>query len=235
MSGSGAVPRRLTEHLVSWLGCWPDAATADSIRGVKIVGHESRLRPGWDGRVHDVIGVATPTFAVLSVPPHAACELGDAVGTGSLAGDLDALRTAVPNALARPGSVGFGLFRWSDSPTPTPDLGEWVLNDDPRVPEWLRPFNGDLLIAWDDQGAYGAGVGRKQHDEFGHELSVVTEPSLRGRGVGRRLVATAARRVLAEGAIPTYLHAPDNHASAKVADAAGFPDLGWRIIGFWGR
>ncbi len=200
-----------------------------------IVGHEARLRPGWDGHVHDVVGVATPTFAVLSVPPHAARELGDAVGTGTLAGDLDILRTAVPAALGRQGSVGLGLFRWSDSPTDTPNAGEWVSNDDPRVPDWLRPFNGDLLIAWDDEGAYGAGVGRKQHDEFGHELSVATEPSLRGRGIGRHLVARAARRVLAEGAIPTYLHAPDNHASAKVADAAGFPDLGWRVIGFWGR
>lgn len=235
MSGSGAVPTRLTEHLRSWLGDWPDPSSAQTPRGVLIVGHESRLHPGWDGHVHNVIGVATPTFAVLSVPPHVARELSDAVGTGSLAGDLDALRTAVPNALGRPGSVGLGLFRWSDSPTLTPDVGEWVPTGDPRVPDWLRPFNGDLLIAWDDEGVYGAGVGRKQHDKFGHELSVGTEPSLRGRGIGRQLVATAARRVLAEGAIPTYLHAPDNHASAKVADAAGFPDRGWRIVGFWGR
>lgn len=235
MSGHASVPRRLTEHLVNWLGDWPDSSTAETPQGVVIVGHEARLEPGWDGHVHDVIGVATPTFAVLSVPPHAVRELTSAVGTGSLAGDLDVLRTAVPNALGRPGSVGLGLFRWSDSPTETPDVGDWVATDDPRVPEWLRPFNGDLLIAWDEHGAYGAGVGRKQHDEYGHELSVGTEPSLRGRGIGRQLVATAARRVLDEGAIPTYLHAPDNHASAKVADAAGFPDLGWRIVGFWGR
>lgn len=200
-----------------------------------IVGHDRRLDPGWNGHIHDVIGVATPTFAVLSVPTHAARELGEAVGTGSLDGDLDVLRTAVPDALGRPGSLGLGLFRWSDAPTPTPDVGEWVPTEDPRVPGWLHPFNGDVLIAWDDEGSYGAGVGRKQHDGFGHELSVSTELSLRGRGIGRSLVATAARRVLADGAIPTYLHAPDNFASAKVADAAGFPDLGWRIVGFWSR
>ncbi len=235
MSGRGAVPRRLVEHLANWLGDWPDSSITEKHTGVIIVGHEARLHPGWDGHVHDVIGVATTTFAVLSVPPHAARELGEAVATGSLAGDLDLLRIAVPKALGRPGSVGLGLFRWSDSPTATPDVGEWVPADDPRVPDWLRPFNGDLLIAWDGGGAYGAGVGRKQHDAFGHELSVGTEPSLRGRGIGRHLVATAARRVLAEGAIPTYLHAPDNHASARVADAAGFPDIGWRIVGFWGR
>jgi hypothetical protein len=37
--------------------------------------------------------------------------------------------------------------------------------------------------------------------------------------------------VLAAGAVPTYLHDPANHASAKVAAAAGFPDLGWKAVG----
>lgn len=228
-------PSRLVEHLAHWLGDWPDPSQSDSLRGVEIIGHDGRIQPGWDGHVHHVIGVATPTFAVLSVPPHTVDELRHAVGTGSLDTDVAALRGALPRVLGREGSLGLGLFRWSDSPTPTPDAGEWIDRADPRVPEWLRPFNGDLLIAWDDNGAYGAGVGRKQHDEFGHELSVGTEPALRGRGIGRELVATAARRVLDDGAIPTYLHAPDNHASAKVADAAGFADVGWKIVGFWGR
>ena len=49
-----------------------------------------------------------------------------------------------------------------------------------------------------------------------------------GRG---RLVAQAARRVLDEGAVPTYQHDPANIASARVADAAGFPDRGWRSAG----
>ena len=39
-------------------------------------------------------------------------------------------------------------------------------------------------------------------------------------------MAQAARRVLDEGAVPTYLHAVDNHASAHLATAAGFPDRG---------
>jgi len=43
-------------------------------------------------------------------------------------------------------------------------------------------------------------------------------------------VAQAARRVLADGAVPTYLHAFDNEASARVADAAGFPDRGWHVF-----
>ena len=222
-------------HLTHWLGDWPDPSRSAHLRGVEIVGYDDRLEPGWDGQVHDVVGVATATFAVLSVPSHAAKELRHAIGTGSLEEDIAALRHAVPRALGRQGSLGLGLFRWSDSPAETPDVGEWVPTIDPRVPQWLRPFNGDVLVAWDGEGTYGAGVGRKQHDSFGHELSVGTEPSLRGQGIARRLVATAARRVLDDGAIPTYLHAPDNHASAKVADAAGFADLGWRVVGFWGR
>jgi len=91
-----------------------------------------------------------------------------------------------------------------------------------------------VLVTWDDDGAYGAGVGRKQHDRFGHELAVATEEPLRGRGLARRLVVTAARRVIDDGAVPTYLHDDANVASAHVADAAGFPDLGWRIVGVWG-
>lgn len=60
------------------------------------------------------------------------------------------------------------------------------------------PFNGDVVIAWDDQRNYGAGVGCKHHDRWGHELAVVTEEALRGGGIARRLSAQAGRRVLAD-------------------------------------
>jgi predicted GNAT family acetyltransferase len=43
-------------------------------------------------------------------------------------------------------------------------------------------------------------------------------------------VVTAARRVLADGRVPTYLHDLRNHASAHVAEASGFPDRGWRLL-----
>ena len=36
------------------------------------------------------------------------------------------------------------------------------------------------------------------------------------------------------GVVPTYLHDPANTASAKVADAAGFPDRGWTVLGMAG-
>ncbi len=181
--------------------------------------------------MHRYIGVCTPTAAILSVPPDQAAAIGAITRTGSLAGDIAALREHLGELIGTTVGVVRGPFRWSSDPSDTPDTGEWISTKDPRVPEWLLPFNGDVLIAWDDDGNYGAGVGRKQHDTDGHELSVGTEAALRGRGIARLLVATAARRVLDDGAVPTYLHAPDNHASAKVAEAAGFPDRGWTFLG----
>jgi GNAT superfamily N-acetyltransferase len=124
------------------------------------------------------------------------------------------------------------VFRWSTSPAPLPDAGIWVPYDDPRVPQWLRPFGGEVLVVLDGE-QYVAGVGVKRHDDAGHELAVGTEEAARGRGLARRLVAQAARRVLDEGAVPTYLHAPGNIGSARAADAAGFPDRGWSVIGFF--
>ena len=129
------------------------------------------------------------------------------------------------------------MFRWSTDPAPSDDPGDWVPTDDPRLPDWLRPFDGDVLVAF-VPGAEGvevvAGVGRKQHDPHGHELAVVTEEGHRGQGWATRLVTQAARRVLADGAVPTYLHALDNLASARTADASGFPDHGWTIFGLFG-
>ena len=118
------------------------------------------------------------------------------------------------------------------APADLPDAGTWIAADDPSVPEWLWPFGGEVLVAVDPAtGEHLSGVGVKRHDAFGHELAVVTRPAAEGRGLGRRLVAQAARRVLDEGAVPTYLHAVDNHASAHLATAAGFPDLGWAVYG----
>lgn len=218
------VPGRLAAHLEAWLGAWPPPPG-----GVEVVGSPKRDEPGWDGNVHAVLGVATPDGAVLSVPParvQSVRALGDT---------LSAMAGGLPDAVGQPGGrFGSGRFRWSTAPAAIDGAGEWVPRTDPRVPEWLRPFNGDVLVAWDDAGAYGAGVGRKMHDRYGHELAVATEEPLRGRGLARQLVVRAARRVLDDGAVPTYLHDDANLASARVADAAGFPDAGWRILGVWG-
>ena len=224
------IPERLQAHFRTFLGAWPPLSP-----GITVVGSATRSTPGWDAKVHDMIGIVSPFGGVLSVPEHAVEGVAALVSGDDLAVDLAALHggpTALLAAMGRAGAIEQDVFRWSNAPTDGDDVGEWVASDDPRLPDWLRPFNGDLLIAWDDSGAYGAGVGRKQHDRCGHELSVGTEPALRGRGLARHLVATVARQVLAEGAIPTYVHVPDNHASAKVAEAAGFPDLGWTMLSF---
>ena len=98
-----------------------------------------------------------------------------------------------------------------------------------RVSPFFPP-RGDVLVALEGDEVV-AGVGRKIHDRHGHELAVVTEPGHRGEGWAKRLVSQAAERVLADGAVPTYLHAPGNEASARTADACGFPDRRWRILG----
>ena len=122
------------------------------------------------------------------------------------------------------------VFRWATEPAALEPLGEWRPADDPALPDWLRPFGGDVLAVFDDNGAYLAGVGLKRHDDFVWEIAVGTEPAARGKGLARRLVATAARAVLDAGRVPTYLHDLTNHASAHVAEAAGFPDRGWGYL-----
>ncbi|HZD65676.1 MAG TPA: GNAT family N-acetyltransferase [Acidimicrobiales bacterium] len=217
------VERRLTAHLRTWLGMWPPPPGQ-----LAVVGSPGRERPGWDGQVRPVAGVVREDGAgVLSVPPGVRARIAPlaAEGPGRLG---PALGSALGLGTA---TLGRGVFRWSAAPARFPEVGEWVATTDPRVPAWLSPFGGTVLIAWDHDGRYGAGVGCKRHDPWGRELAVVTEEHLRGRGIARALVAQAAAAVLAAGRVPTYLHRPDNQASASVAAAAGFPDRGWEVLG----
>lgn len=218
---------KLTGFLREWLGDWPPADE------LKVISWPGRDLPGWDGGSRLGLGVESPNGAVLSVSPS--------LGIDPYALDLDRIEaamhtrdaeTAVPALLGRPDLRFYsGTFHWSDAPANLPEIGEWVGNDDPRIPAWLRAFNGDVLVTWGRDGRYAAGVGRKLHNRHGHELAVGTEPAQRGRGLATSLVAQAARRVLDDGAIPIYLHDPANVGSQRVAEAAGFPDRGWRILG----
>ena len=213
------VDDRLAAHLARWLGRWPGGP------GLTVVGSARRVQPGWDGTVYAVVGVAdAEERGVLSVPAPAVDAVRAVLATGD--------RARVPAAAGVGGRFFTGVFRWSTAPADLPDAGTWIAADDPSVPEWLWPFGGEVLVAVDPAtGEHLSGVGIKRHDAFGHELAVVTRPEAEGRGLGRRLVAQAARRVLDEGAVPTYLHAVDNHASAHLATAAGFPDRGWAVYG----
>jgi hypothetical protein len=217
-------PARLVAHLRSWLGAWPPEGR------LTVVGSPKREQPGWDGRVQRFLGVADPQAVVLSVPPGAADRVR------ALGDDLNApgYGPALATALGKPDRIlGRGVFRWSTQPAVDEDAGVWLPRDDPRVPRWLHPFNGDVLVALDDRGEYLSGVGLKRHDPAGWELAVVTDVRARGRGLARRLVAQAARHTIAAGAVPTYLHDAGNLASARTATAAGFPDRGWSVLGLW--
>ncbi|MEV0458461.1 GNAT family N-acetyltransferase [Catellatospora methionotrophica] len=215
---------RLTDFLAEYLGRWTEAD------GLTVVGSPARTLPGWDGKVRDVVGVSTPRGGVLSVAPDTADAVRDAVRT------WDDVAARLPVALGRPDATAYrGVFRWTTGPADLPDAGEWVPALDPRVPEWLHPFGGHVLITFDDAGRYAAGVGVKRHNPAGMEISVGTEEAHRGRGLATALVAQAARWIIAQGAVPIYLHDPENTASDRTARSAGFPDLGWHIVGVGGR
>ncbi|HET9075767.1 MAG TPA: GNAT family N-acetyltransferase [Acidimicrobiales bacterium] len=214
----------LARHLSAWLGAWPPPDGT-----LQVVASPRRVQPGWDGRVRPLIGVLTTSGGVLSVPPDRLEGARRALGAVTLE-DLPGAYPAVAAAVGGPaGRLVEGVFRWTAQPAALPDAGEWRPVGDPVVPPWLHPFGGDVLVTL-RHGRYVAGVGLKRHDPTGQEVAVVTEPEARGQGLARRLVAQAARRVAAGGAVVTYLHAPDNHASARVAEASGFPDLGWRVV-----
>jgi GNAT superfamily N-acetyltransferase len=213
-------PPLLRAHLASWLGAWPAVAAVDTVAS------PARALPGWDGQVHPVVAVGGPRGLVLSVPADAARGVAAAVRGHHPcdASFVDALGSVV-GLPGRP--VTRLVFRWCTAPAALPDLGIWLATSDPVLPMWLRGFNGEVLVAFDDAGLPVSGVGLKKHTPFGQELAVATNPQARGRGLAAALVAQAARRVLAEGAVPTYLHLVDNEASARTAEAAGFSDRDW--------
>lgn len=212
---------QLVDFLAEYLGAWPDTP------GLTVIGAEVRVRPAWDGRVNDVVGVAGPRTAVISVPPDAADSVRERVHGWEQAESI------LPKVLARQDSqVYYGTFRWTYRPADLSDAGIWIPVHDRRVPSWLHPFGGDALITLID-GEYAAGVGIKRHNASGMEISVGTEPEHRGKGLASRLVAQAARWILAQDAIPIYLHDPSNVASDRTANTAGFPDEGWQILSMW--
>ncbi len=213
------VAERLNRHLRSWLGAWPPVA------GVTVVGCARREEPSWDGEVRPFAGIVAPEGAILSVPPDRADAVRAAGST------LEDVLDGLPEALGVPGAVvGRGVYRFSVSPPHVDPIGEWVAAGDPDVPPWLRPFGGRVLVVRED-GHYVAGLGVKRHDELGHEVAVATEEGWRGRGLARTLVALAAADILRGGGVPIYLHGHGNAASARVAQAAGFPDRNWFVLG----
>jgi GNAT superfamily N-acetyltransferase len=217
----------LTRFLQVWLGAWPPHNGA----GITVVGHPARDKPRWDGAEQLALGVTDAQGrGVLSVPPAHRAAVAELLAGLDADAAAQVMAERLPALLQRPEQICFtGVFRWSQAPTELPDAGAWEPSDGPDLPDWLRPFPGEVLVARDPDGGYLAGVGLKPHDVSGIEISVGTHERARGQGLARRLVARAARRIVAGGAVAVYLHEPANTASARVADAAGFPDLGWKV------
>jgi len=211
----------LHAHLALELGEWPP------LSALSVTTSATRATAGWDGVIRRITGVQTPQGAVLSVP----AELVEA--TRKVTADevsLQRARPALEELLG--GTLGEAAFRWCEEPEDLKPIGQWVPVGDPGLPDWLLPFGGEALVVRDDQGQYLAGIGLKRHNDFCREIAVGTEDAARGQGLARRLVATAARHILDHGMVPLYFHALDNEASARVADAAGFPDRNWRLLFF---
>lgn len=220
------VRRRLDDHIQQWLGVWPPQIQ------YQIVVAPERDLPGWDGVAHPIQGIHSPEGSIVAVSPQYAHLFRDIDPEALI---LDLLRTPdanprVSTRLGIPVRAGMPVFRWSERAAEQPEIGEWVLAEDPRLPDWLRPFGGDVLAAFDERDSYVAGVGLKVHNHLAQEISVGTERDYQGRGYGRMLVAQATRSIIARGGIPIYQHDARNISSARVAEAAGFPDRGWRAI-----
>lgn len=216
----------LERHLEIFLGAWPS-----STRYLTVAESTRRTEPSWDGSVQSFVGVVEESGrGVLSVPPGVGSRIARVV-EGIVGRERSRLRELPSLILGNGGQYFEGIFRYCLEPSTFPEVGTWLPAQSVRVPAWLKPFGGQVLLALDDQGEYLGGVGIKNHTPYGRELAVVTEEAARGRGIARALVAQAAARVLFEGAVPIYLHREDNVASAKVAEAVGFSERGWRVLG----
>ena len=216
---------RLNAHFLRWLGAIPEHDRP------QLIITPLRDEPGWDGKIRPIQGVTGPEGTVLAVSPEHA-NLFEGVDVKDVFADAGA-RDGHQRLATRLGTtIAFGMpiFRWSEHAAVLPDAGEWIDAGDPRMPDWLRPFNGGVLIAFDKHGEYSAGVGIKRHNELAGEISVATDPAHRGRGYATRLVAQAARRIIEEGGVPIYQHGGGNEASARAAVSAGFPDRGWHML-----
>lgn len=220
-----AVRERLNAHFLQWIGAIPRPGHP------QLVITELRDAPGWDGKVRPIQGVAGPEGTVLAISPdYAGVFAGvDLVALFEDAGKSDG-NARIERRLGMPVAAGMPIFRWSEATPVLPEPGQWVETDDPRIPDWLRPFNGGILVALDADERYMAGVGLKRHNDIAREISVGSESRHRGKGLATRLVAQAAREIIGGGGVPIYQHGGGNLASARAATSAGFPDRGWHML-----
>ncbi len=160
--------------------------------------------------------------AVLAVAPrHAPLLRQHLHGPATLLPALEAVAARLP------GHLFSGVARTGVA-IPPPAVEVTVLDAiDPRLPDWVHGhFTGEAWVVLDDHGTVLSTAVLKRYDDRLREISVGTAEAARGRGLGRAVVAAAARTVLSEGRAVLYNHAPDNYASARVAESVGLHEFG---------
>lgn len=214
--------------LLGQLGVWLRPRT------LRIAPSARRMLPDWDGNMRPVVGVTTGRTlgraAVFSIPPLHAAAVRDGIDRLGPAPDVSAVAALLPAAVGRPQvRLESTVLRWATTTTTVlPEIGFWRSAHDLDLPEWLRRFSGQVLVASDNRGRFQGGVGIKRLNGGGREIAVGTAPAFRGRGIATALVAQAVRRIVSRGGVALYRHDPDNLVSARTAAAAGLPDRGWR-------
>jgi RimJ/RimL family protein N-acetyltransferase len=160
--------------------------------------------------------------AVLAVAPQHAALLsrlldGPATVLSALERAATELRGHLFSGVARTGVA-----------IPPPAVAVTTLDaSDPRLPDWvIGHFTGEAWVVLDGEGEVLSTAVLKRYDDRLREISVGTSERARGRGLARSVVAAAARHVLSEGRAVLYNHAPDNFASAKVAESVGLHEFG---------
>ena len=151
--------------------------------------------------------------------------------SGLLRERLDGPASLGPALDAVAGAAGGQHWSWvarTGVAIPAPSAEVTVLDAaDPRLPEWVvGHFSGEAWVVLGDDGQVLSTAVLKRYDDRLREISVGTAEAARGRGLAKAVTAAAARAVLAEGRAVLYNHDPENHTSARVAEAVGLHEFG---------
>jgi uncharacterized protein (DUF1501 family) len=180
-----------------------------------------------------VVEAAHPSMPVRALVHHGGgAAVGVAPAWNGLLGEHLRGPDSVPSAMAAvAGTLGGQAFSWvarTGVAIPAPAAEVTVLDaTDPRLPDWvLGHFSGEAWAVLGEDGQVLSTAVLKRYDDRLREISVGTAEAARGRGLAKAVTAAAARAVLSEGRAVLYNHDPDNHTSARVAEAVGLHELG---------
>src|SRR5207249_405286 len=84
--------------------------------------------------------------------------------------------------------------------------------------------------AFNEDGRLAALAGYKIWSEKIAHLSIVCNPTLRGRGFGRAAVAAATHAAMQHGLLPQYRTLASNTPSKRIASRLGFEEYGYSVF-----